>query len=326
MYSTSKRIVDIGTARRMVHAAFGPEAAIRSYRELRDGYFNAAYRIDLHDGRQIVLKAAPPPDVTVLRYERGIMGTEVEVMRCVREQTNAPVPEVYCYDPSHSLLDSDYYLMEFVAGEAWHRRREQLDEGQRTAIDTAIGGYLAQINAIEGTYFGYMALPVQRFPTWRAAFLAMFDDLLADGKARRVALPWAYEDLRARVAAAAPVLDEVQTPHLVHWDLWDGNIFVDAAGRITGIIDFERALWGDPLMEFQYRTLEAAPAFVQGYGRSLLHSPTAVARRTLYNLYLYLIMIIECAYRAYETDDQERWARQQLAVELARLAQLQNRS
>lgn len=84
MYSTSKRIVDIGTARRMVHAAFGPEAAIRSYRELRDGYFNAAYAIELHDGRKMVLKVAPPPDVTVLRYERGIMGTEVEVMRCVR--------------------------------------------------------------------------------------------------------------------------------------------------------------------------------------------------------------------------------------------------
>jgi hypothetical protein len=47
-----------------------------------------------------------------------------------------------------------------------------------------------------------------------------------------------------------------------------------------------------------------------------------VARRTLYNLYLYLIMIVECAYRNYETDDQERWARQQLAGELERLARL----
>jgi aminoglycoside phosphotransferase (APT) family kinase protein len=233
------------------------------------------------------------------------------------------VPQVYYYDQSRTLLDSDYYMMEFVGGEAYHKLREQYSEGLRTAIDTAIGGYLAQINAIQGAYFGYMALPIQRFPTWRQAFLAMFVDLLADGQARHVALPLDYAALRRAVEAAAPALDVVQTPQLVHWDLWDGNIFVDGpSGRVTGIIDFERALWGDPLMEFQYRTLAISPAFTQGYGRSLLDSPHAAARRTLYNLYLYLIMIVECAYRAYETDDQEQWARQQLAAELARLKTL----
>jgi len=323
MYSNSKRIVSIETARRMVQAAFGPQAAIRSYRELRDGYFNAAWRIDLHDGRCAVLKVAPPPDVTVLHYERGIMATEVEVLRRVARETSVPVPTVYYYDQSHTLLDSDYFLMEWVAGEAYHKLREGFSAEQRDAIDAAIGGSLAQINALTGTYFGYMALPVQRFGTWREAFLGMFRDLLADGQARHVALPIPYAGLLAQVEAAAPVLDEVQTPHLVHWDLWDGNIFVDpTSGRITGIIDFERALWGDPLMEFQYRTLEITPAFERGYGCSLLDSPTAAARRTLYNLYLYLIMVIECSYRAYETDDQEQWARQQLAGELMRLEKL----
>lgn len=322
MYSTSKRIVSIETARRMVAAAFGAETAIQTYRELRDGYFNAAYRIILNDGRPIVLKVAPPPDVTVLRYERGIMATEVAVLRRVAALNSVPVPRVYYYDRSHTLIDSDYYLMEFIPGEAYHQRRDQLSEEMRDATDTAIGAHLAQINAIGGDFFGYMALPIQRFPTWRQAFLAMFDDLLADGQARHVALPLDYGTLRARVERVAPVLDEVRTPQLVHWDLWDGNIFVNGSGHITGIIDFERALWGDPLMEFQYRTLEIAPAFERGYGSSLFAAPTAVARRTLYNLYLYLIMVIECSYRAYETDDQERWARRQLAVELARLETL----
>jgi aminoglycoside phosphotransferase (APT) family kinase protein len=323
MYSTSKRIVDVATARQIIAAAFGSGAAIRSYRELRDGYFNAAYQIDLHDGRRTVLKVAPPPDVTVMRYERGIMGSEVQVLRLVAAQTSVPVPEVYYYDQSHALLDSDYYLMAFVPGEAYHKLREQYSEEMRISIDAAIGGYLAQINNIRGTHFGYMALPAQRFESWRQAFLTMFDDLLADGLARQVALPLDYAALRKEVAAIAPVLDEVKTPQLVHWDLWDGNIFVDPpSGRITGIIDFERALWGDPLMEFQYRTLEIAPAFRLGYGRSLLDSPAATARRTLYNLYLHLIMTVECSYRAYETDDQEQWARQQLLADLARLKTL----
>jgi len=39
----------------------------------------------------------------------------------------------------------------------------------------------------------------------------------------------------------------------------------------------------------------------------------------LYNLYLYLIMVIEYTYRQYETHEQENWARSMLAAGLERL-------
>ena len=155
---------------------------------------------------------------------------------------------------------------------------------------------------------------------WRAAFLAMLDDILADGVAMDVGLPQPYEVVRHHAHRCAAVLDEVTTPHLVHWDLWDGNIFADSATcKITGVIDFERALWGDPLMEVQYRTLETSPGFAEGYGRPMLDTPAERLRRVLYNVYLYLIMVIEAAYRQYETRELELWARQQLAQELERL-------
>jgi len=38
------------------------------------------------------------------------------------------------------------------------------------------------------------------------------------------------------------LLDVVRTPRLIHFDLWDGNILVEA-GQITGLIDGERAFW-----------------------------------------------------------------------------------
>jgi len=46
---------------------------------------------------------------------------------------------------------------------------------------------------------------------------------------------------------------------------------------------------------------------MEGYGQNLLDTPDKKLRRVLYNLYLYLIMIIECYYRKYETKDQENW-------------------
>lgn len=320
MHSLSKRTIDVATARRMVNAAFGPDAAIRHYDDLRDGYFNAAYQIELFSGQRVVLKVAPPADVRVLRYEHGILRTEVQMLRLVAEHTHVPAPIIYFHDDSQAIVDGEYFFMSFVKGEAYHHLRESFTPQRRAIVEQTIGSYLREINSIQGPFFGYPTMADRRYPTWRAAFLAMFDNLLADGSDRNVVLPLGYDALRRRVEAVAPVLDEVRTPQLVHWDLWDGNIFVDPkTGLITGLIDFERALWGDPLMEFQYRTLEISPAYESGYGTALLDAPAAVARRTLYNLYLYLIMIVECAYRHYETDDQERWARRQLATDLERL-------
>jgi aminoglycoside phosphotransferase (APT) family kinase protein len=323
MHSLSKRNIDVGTARQMVAAAFGPDAAIRRYDDLRDGFFNAAYQIDLVSGQRVVLKVAPPADVRVLRYESGILRTEVEMLRLVAEHTNVPVPAVYYHDDARTLIDGEYFLMSFVTGEAYHHVREAYTPQRREMVEQTVGGYLREINSIEGPFFGYPTMAGQQFRTWRAAFLAMFDNLLQDGIDMNVELPLGYDLLRRQVEHVAPVLDAVRTPRLVHWDLWDGNIFVEPkTGLITGLIDFERALWGDPLMEFQYRTFETSPAYEAGYGVARLAEPDALARRTLYNLYLYLIMIIECAYRHYETDDQERWARQQLAADLERLARL----
>ena len=102
--------------------------------------------------------------------------------------------------------------------------------------------------------------------------------------------------------------------------MWDGNIFVDPATRcINGIVDFERALWGDPLMECQFEFRGPQSAYAEGYGQPMFVTEEDQIRRILYNIYLYAIMVIECTYRRYDNDNQERWARGKLADELARL-------
>ena len=324
--SISKMTVPAAAAQAICVETFGGDAIVRTFQELTDGYFNAAYLIELEDGRRCVLKVAPPAAVRVLRYERGIMYAEVEVMRLVRARTTMPVPEIYRFDASGRLLESPYFLMEFVPGVPLDKLRPTLTPADQQAIDRQIGAYLRQMNDIAGSSFGYIAPAAERYGAWRPAFLAMLDDVLADGAAMDVSLPQRYDDIRQQVQRCAAVLDELATPRLVHWDLWDGNIFVDPATHaILGVIDFERALWGDPLMEVQFRRLEAPAGFAEGYRRSVLSTPTERLRRVLYNIYLYLIMVIEAAYRQYDSQDLELWARQQLAQELERLATASDR-
>jgi fructosamine-3-kinase len=176
------------------------------------------------------------------------------------------------------------------------------------------------MNAITGSSFGYFAQPEFHFSTWQETFQCMISHCLQDGRDAGVELPFPNDMLGARLQTFTTVLDEVTQPRLVHWDLWDGNIFVDPeTKKITGILDCERALWGDPLMEVNFGAFGVNPALIEGYGLDLLSTLGAKTRRTLYNIYLWLIMIIECTYRKYETKDQVNWARTKLIEEMKQL-------
>jgi fructosamine-3-kinase len=248
------------------------------------------------------------------------------VCLAVAAQTGLPVPDIYLYDTSRQIIDNDFYAMAFVPGVPLNKLRQDLAETEQQTIDREAGRLTRQLNAIKGSHFGYCAdiahalEPSSASLTWREAFKAMVSGVLSDGIEMRVDLPLPYDELQDKLVSFYEVLDQVVVPQLVHWDLWDGNIFVDPESkRINGIVDFERALWGDPLMECLFGFRGPHSAYAQGYGEQMLVTKEQFCRRTLYNIYLYLIMVIECAYRRYETQNQENWARSQLVKELARL-------
>ncbi len=320
MEALSKTPITLETAQTLVAAHYGAQATIHQYTELTDGMYNAAYLIELLDGRNSVLKVAPSDHIRVLRYENNIMQAEVETMRLVGAETDIPLPEIFTYDTSRRLIDNDYYLMSYIPGIGLHKLRQELSESEQHAIDFRTGEYLRQMNAIRGPYFGYFTQPEYHFSTWREAFSTMLELVLQDGRDAGVELPVPYDMLSKELPKHYAVLDEITQPVLVHWDLWDGNIFIDPdTKQITGILDFERALWGDPLMEVNFGAFGDNPAFYEGYGLDLLATPSAKVRRTLYNIYLWLIMIIECTYRQYPTKDQENWVRPKLVEDFERL-------
>jgi aminoglycoside phosphotransferase (APT) family kinase protein len=295
---------------------------LQGFTELSDGAFNAAYRLDLANGTTRVLKIAPPPDVPVMSYEKDILKAEVGALRLVRRKTRMPVPQIHAHDESGSLIPSAYFLMDFVPGRSVWDLRQHLSEDAVRQIDQAAGRYQKEMNAIQGESFGYFASS-QRFSDWRDCFDHILRGVLKDGRAVNVPLPLEDAALITLAQRHYPALENITSPQLVHWDLWDGNIFVDPETfQITGIIDFERALWGDPLMEVGFGGLMDKPYFIEGYGEDLRNKPGAAARKALYNLYLYLIMVIEPTYRQYATDDQENWAREKLASAIETLESL----
>ena len=252
--------------------------------ELTEGTFNTVYRL----GTDLILKFSPDPDAPVLSHEQDLIHTEAEFYRAAHGK--APVPEVV-----HT--GDDYLLMTALPGTTM--QSAGIVGPARARLRRELGGIVASLHEVTGTGFGYPQKGL--VATWSDAFLAMVDDVLADAERYAVVLPRPAAQIWQLVLDRATLLNEVQTPRLIHFDLWDGNILVED-GRITGLVDGERAFWGDPVAEFVSLTLfsDLDEELLAGYGAAVDGE-----KLSLYRIYLYLIMLVEGTPRGYEGPERE---------------------
>lgn len=297
---------------RMVERAFNGltlAAGDDAVTELKEGWFNAAYNVRLSDGKEVILKIAPPQGAEVMTYEQNIMSTEVASMRLVKQNPAIPVPEIYYFDNAHDLCDSDYFFMEKLSGENYGLIRASLPREVQAQLDEQIGAIVREINGFTGTYYGYPGNSDLRASTWKEAFLKVCDSVLEDGRRKDAEYgEFSIDTLRTAILKHAPALEQVTTPQMVHWDAWDLNFFVKD-GKVTGLLDFERVLWADPLLEAQFRPLfgEGVTGYMRGYGKtSFTHEEEQ--RNHLYTLHLALVAKTEGYYRHYDTDEVAKWA------------------
>ncbi|MFD4598449.1 phosphotransferase family protein [Streptomyces sp. NPDC058464] len=327
MQSLTKRRLSAAGLDALLREATG--VGCRLEEELTDGWFNTAYRVRLDDGRAAVVKLAPPAEAPVLRYERGIMSTEALVYRRLAGLADGTVPT-----PELLYRGDDFLAVSVLAGTPWDKAAEHLAPATDAALRRELGAITARLHTLtaEDGRYGYPAPEAELSAAdWRTAFTAMVDALLADAVRWNTDLGVPAAAIRTLVAAGGRALDEVTEPKLVHFDLWPGNIFVDDradAPRITGLIDHERAFWGDPAAELVSLGVggDIGPDsdLVAGYraaGGRLDFSPGLRRRLALYGLYLGLILVVECGPRGYDGDRTD-WARRHLGERVAELRAL----
>ncbi|MCP2196449.1 Phosphotransferase enzyme family protein [Lentzea flava] len=257
-------------------------------RPLGGGTYNSVYRVTSPEG-DFVLKVSPAgrPGLT---YERNLMRTEA--MFCTLGHAVAPVPEVVHTDFSRSRVPGDALLTTCLPGEPLFGRSDV----DRPLIRRQLGTAVAALHEITGPGFGYPQLGLHS--SWTSAFFAMVDAVKADAERYGVTLP--------EIPLNASVFDEVKRPALVHFDLWDGNVL--AGGGLTGLVDGERAFWGDPVAEFSslalFSSIEQDTDFLTSYGFEFTDS--ARVRLAAYQAYLYSIMLVERVPRGSTDPEMER--------------------
>ncbi|RZT01150.1 aminoglycoside phosphotransferase family protein [Cuneatibacter caecimuris] len=285
--------------------------------ELTEGYFNVAYEVRLKSGKETILKVAPQKNVRVMSYEKNIMFSEVQAMKMAASCPEIPVPEIYGYDSSCTVCPSPYFFMEKLEGASLFSMKDTLPREEISRIQVEAGGLNRKINEISCPCFGLPGQPKLQGEEWFPVFRSMLELGLQDAEAGKVDLKISGAGLLEHLEKDKDIFYEVKVPKLVHWDLWDGNIFVQN-GKITGFIDWERSLWADPLMEVGFRTYKENEDFIKGYGIAAM-AETQRRRALWYDIYLLVLVSLECEYRKYETMEMYEWSTGLLARQFGKL-------
>lgn len=255
-----------------------------TFTPIATGKFNTSFFVDAAT-EQLVLRIAPPRDRVFVFYERDMMRQEPQIHELVLSRTSVPVARIHAFDDSHELIDRDYLVMELLPG----RSLTEMGHVNYASVLRQVGSFLAQVHRIEADRYGYLGAhcPMEPQKTWPAAFENMWNSMIDDIVSVGYYNPDESLLMRGLLERRLDLFDRPVPSSLLHMDIWHQNILVDEAGRVTGLVDWDRALWGDPEIEFavlDYCGI-SEPPFWEGYGHPRDTSEQARTRQVFYLLY-----------------------------------------
>ena len=284
------------------------------------GKFSQTFAVSSEDSKSFVLRIAPPDSVLQLFYEYRMMRQEPGIHNRLQKETTVPVPQILAYDFSRRLIDRDFLVMPRLPGEPLNTVTLNSMGTERAFREW--GRYVAEIHTLTDpdNRFGYLGEHECMEPqtSWRKAFKVMYQKELDDICTCGVYTRDQAEDAMTLLEDHLVVFESCRISTLCHGDLWITNLLVQPDGQVTGVIDFDRACWGD--IEWDMAIAEycgiTRPPFWEGYGRVVnTNSGDAAIRRLFYLLYEHQkYIIISMSSRRNDPAQAQRYARESLTI------------
>jgi aminoglycoside phosphotransferase (APT) family kinase protein len=277
------------------------DGEIESIQGIETGLFNGTFVISLKstlrgikpkpgNDSELILRISPPDDAGFLFYEKQMMKQEPRIHKLFRDFTEVPIPKIYVFDNSREIINRDFLIMEKLNGTALSSAYWITFQDRRIILEK-IGKHLREVHNIHAKKYGYLGPHQPMIPqkSWWAAFKIMWSKMIEDiyrcgfynegEKAQYIKL---LELKKSHFESRNTIPSS-----LLHMDIWGQNILVTEEAEITGIIDWDRALWGDP--EIEYAVLRycgiAKSDFWKGYGQQRNTNRSSKIRDLFYLLY-----------------------------------------
>jgi aminoglycoside phosphotransferase (APT) family kinase protein len=264
---------------------YGSAARMTECRLLEGGLFNTTYHIRTEaDHSGLVLRIAPVNQHLLFDFEKSMMSSEPLFFQMLAEQ-KIPTSEVVYYDSSFSVVDREYILFRYIP--SLPMNDPAVPPEVMPALNRQVGQILACMHDIQGDQFGWKRPggASELFDRW-GAFLKRFASEIAERSANYGVFNDTELHHFTHVFEDPIAFDPIRQACMVHTDLWEGNVLVNeeqGEWRVAAIIDVDRAVFGDPDMEFNSAWAMSEDLLV-GYGRRLDSSPESIFRRQAYDL------------------------------------------
>ena len=280
-------------------------------RLLQGGLFNTTYLVDTRNCGRVVLRVGPVNRHLLMPFEHRLMETE-EYVYSLCGRCGVPTSQIIKTDTTKSLIDRDFMIVRYIPAAPMCEIELTPSDEQRICRD--IGIATAKMHGIRAPKFGRPAEVKSGggFALWSEALMFELTEWERVGVLSALFTPEELAEIERIFVAAAPFLDEIREPRLVHADLWQGNILVRTDGgrpEFAAIIDADRAVWGDP--DFEFSSIQwtyGKESFWEGYGRRLSFEPGALVRRAVYTLLnrLWNAYVYQCEYNRMQDAQREQ--------------------
>lgn len=283
------------------------ETYIAAYRLLNGGLFNTTYYVEYGQARErAVLRLGPVNRHLLMGHEENLMSAEVYMCEKCCEQGIA-CSEILVCDTSKQLIDRDFMIVRYIPSVVMFEA--QLTDLQKNDLYHTMGKYIAKIHQITGELFGYVSRIQQgiKFRLWSDALIFEVEDILKRLERYHAFSEVETEVIRKIFEESRTLLDEIHVPHLLHTDLWEGNVLLaEETHEIAAIIDGDRAVWGDVDFEFANDWMKH-PALLEGYGRELDDLDENRKKRIkLYQLF-YALLELYVGFEKYNDQGAYQW-------------------
>lgn len=255
------------------------------------GMFNTTYVIEYGKGhKKAILRLGPVNRDLLMGFENNLMNAECYTY-AICHRIGIPCSRVLVCDTSKRLIDRDFMIVEYIPSIAMSKlvvSREKKDE-----LYAQLGKYLAQLHKVTGDRFGYVSRICggMGFEKWSEALCYEVDDITGRLVRNKGLTQNEANTIRDIYHSNRSLLDEITVPHLLHTDLWEGNVLLDVDSfKILAIIDSDRSMYGDPLFEFASPWMGNQVLLNSYYsiqGKNIQHGEKT--RKNLYRMYYHLV-------------------------------------
>ncbi|MBU8772095.1 aminoglycoside phosphotransferase family protein [Cytobacillus oceanisediminis] len=281
---------------RILTLAFGRAFKnIISVLEVNIGFFNNVFVIEMKNQEKYVLRIAPM-DPRILSHEKHLLRREYSIQPHLSVISKF-IPQVVLADFTHKITPYDYLLQKFIPGENWFNCQDKLSNEQSSCLWGQLGLLSKKIHSVEGEFYGF-PYPGANYNNWSDFLIGLVNGVEED-RNRFNLDSFRTDETISIIKHSQDVINEIGKPKLLHGDLWKRNVLIDLSGnhpKITGILDSERAFWGDPLAESIFHLENVSDTFWEGYGFKRLNEKDRYRMKVyrlihLYNEILYCIRL-----------------------------------